>query len=170
LIVSLGRLTDASKPVSVLIMDCLADDNHGVGLQTRVGEVAPRGLVAFRNVTVTRARQAGLLNLWKATSPEFEVRFINCRWDDIAYDYAKGPFYMELPPVPEVPTIGGLRFDGCRLYLDRSEPFLSIVDKEQRSGPLDVKGDLTVVFKQGKIVEPPILARTPKLHVDYVRP
>lgn len=143
-IASISRLSESSRDVSILFVNCYAKNCGAPGLRVRANnESGPKGLIEFKNCTSEGITYAGIYAVWKLTSP-MKLKFSNCKVQDVAKRSKEPPIGLELAGRKTTSLVGGVEFIDCYVYDKKNRPFLKIIDSKSGQGIYEVRGDINV--------------------------
>lgn len=143
LLVNLSRLNADSQEVSVDISNLLVRNSRQPALRAIMQqENAPDGLVQFTNCTSEDIEYSGATCIWKA-SGNLGLRFVNCKWSDVARLRTEAPLHLELQS-RKTAVLGGVEFVNCYVYDDLDRDAVRCPDA-QSGEAFDLSGAITVV-------------------------
>jgi len=152
-IASISSLSEKSRDVSILFVNCYARNCAAPGLRVRANsERGPGGLIEFRNCTSEDITYAGIYAIWKLASP-MKLRFSNCKLQRVAKKSKESPIGLKLISKETVSQTGGVEFIDCYVYDGKKRPFLRIIDAKPGKSVHDVKGNITVFNPYGATID-----------------
>lgn len=143
-IAALSRLDSRSTPISVYFESCTVQDSVSHLVQSSIGADPPTGFVLFRDCVFENSPNAGLRAAWESAPAHFSLRFENCQWRNVAGNYRRAPFALDLVQVEQYSKSGGIHFVKCSVFDERARHVLDISGAIQP----DIKGRIGVVNPQ----------------------
>ncbi len=146
----LKNLTRESDPLSIRFEDCYVkggkDAGIGVGALTDNG---PQGSVEFVNCTVEDTEKCGAY-LYDKSPDAAPVRFVNCKWRNVATQDPNGAFRVPLLlhafRKKIAAKLGGIEFANCHVYDEQDRPALVVKCED---GAARIKGTVYVSNPHG---------------------
>lgn len=173
LIASVGNLSEKSREVSILFVNCYVRNCVASGLYFRsVSKYTnndPMGLVEFKNCVVEGSSYAGIYAVWGKVNSSLKLRVSDCKWWNVAKIPKEFPIHLDLKRKGAVSQTGGVEFVNCYVYDTKNRPFLRITDAEVGEGVYDIKGDINVCNPYGTKMDLGITGKTPALKVNSFR-
>ncbi len=151
---NIGDLSEKSREVSVLFVNCYVKNCISAGIRfrstKRYTDNDPKGLIEFKNCTIEDTSYAGAHILWdKTNSSMMKVKFTDCKWRNVAKGVKISPIYLELKKKKVANQAGGVEFVNCFVYDEKNRPFMKITDAVAGEGVYDVKGEINVSNPHG---------------------
>ena len=163
---NLERLTAQSTPVSIRIEDCLVRDSRQPGLRALLATAdGPNGFVEFKNCVTESVEYSGVRCLWNTGSP-IELRFVDCKWRDVARRASEAPVDLELSGRATGGSPGGIRFDNCYVYDDQDRPPIKAVFASETNAIERVSGTIFVMIGQPEQTSGNLSLGIPGLRVE----
>ncbi|MHC5061000.1 MAG: right-handed parallel beta-helix repeat-containing protein [Planctomycetota bacterium] len=152
-IASISRLSEKSRDVSILFVNCYARNCAAPGLRVRANsESGPGGLIEFKNCTSENIAYSGIYAIWKLTS-SMKLRFSDCKLQNVARKSKESPIGLELTSKDTISQTAGVELINCYVYDKKKRPFLKIIDTKSGKGICDVKGNITVFNPYGATID-----------------
>jgi hypothetical protein len=152
-IASVGSLSEKSREVSVLFVNCYARNCAAPGLRFRsvskYTDNDPNGLIEFKNCTCENISYAGSYAIWGKVNSSLKLRFSDCKWQNVAKIPKEFPIYLDLKRKGTVSRTGGVEFVNCYVYDEKDRPFMRITDVEAGKGVFDVTGEINICNPYG---------------------
>jgi polygalacturonase len=165
-IASISRLTEKSREVSVLFVNCYSRNCLAPGLRVRaVNKKGPGGLVQFENCVAENMVYSGIYAIWELTSP-IKLSFRNCKLYQVATGEGICPISLEPGEVNPIEQSGGVEFINCYVYDLKNRPFLKITDNKSNKTAYNIRGDINVYSPYSAKFDLPTNGRVESLKVN----
>lgn len=166
-LINLSRQSEQSRPVSIQISDSLVRGSRQPGFRALLNtDRKPTGVVEFLNCVCEDVEYAGALCAWN-TASGLGLRFVNCKWRNVAKRRSEAPIVLALPQRPENAALVGIDFIGCTVYDDKDRPFAKTTGGPPGIETPAVRGDITVVNPRGGRLDAASARTLGKLRVRY---
>jgi hypothetical protein len=143
-IASISGLSDKSRDVSILFVNCYVKGSTEVGLNVYAkNKTGPKGLVEFKNCTVENTSSSGIQTYWEKDCPT-QLRFSNCKLNNVARRSKDTPIKLTLKKRATVSQMEGIKFIDCYLYDNKDRPCLKAINIDNGNGVFDIKGNIDV--------------------------
>ena len=142
-LVSIGRMTDKSEPISVVFEDCLVRRTIQSGLRfVMASNLGVTGTVKFINCTIEDSQYPGVTISWDTTSP-VQLKFIDCHWLNGGLRRTEPAMLLRL--TRSQPTKGGgIEFRNIQISNTLAQDNLIKAILSDTDPWLDVHGDIKV--------------------------
>jgi hypothetical protein len=152
-IASVSNLSDKSRDVSLLFVNCIARNCTAPGMRFRSAskdyKTEPKGLIEFRNCVSEGISYSGAFVVWDKPSMSLKLRFSDCKLNNVAKRRQEAPIYLNIKKRATLSEYSGVEFSNCYLYDELNRPFLKIADIPGGVGLYDVKGQINVCNPYG---------------------
>lgn len=151
LMVNLSRLNSKSRDVGIRFEECLVKGSRQPGMRVLLrNQEGPGGSIEFENCVCEDVEYSGALCIWN-TSSRLHLRFINCKWHNVARRLTEAPLHLSLRQSVLPSLAGGIEFINCYVYDDKKRPALAIKDSTQGNGKYRVTGKISVINRHGNM-------------------
>ena len=141
-LIYLKHLRKTSVPVSILFENCHVRSGSDQGIAVgAVGDDGPGGCIEFRNCTVENTRNGGSY-IYDKSATAAEVRFINCKWRNVAEKKKGTPILIHLRRESITKKHGGIVFDNCVVFDQHDRPVLKTEEGQGEKGATGIQGTI----------------------------
>lgn len=152
--INISRLTEKSREISVLFVNCYARKSAAPGLRARsdVAKFKPKGLIEFRNCTSEDISYSGIGAIWESTS-DIKLRFNNCKLKTVAKKRNQIPIHIKMRRNKKLNQLGGIEFTDCYIYDEKNRPFLAVSGFDGDEGVYNIRGNINVYNNYGARID-----------------
>lgn len=142
ILVYLKHLRKTSVPVSILFENCHVRSGSDQGIAVgAVGDDGPEGWIEFRNCTIENTGNGGTY-VYDKSATAAEVRFINCKWRNVAEKKQGTPILIHLRRESITKKHGGIVFDNCVVFDQHDRPILKTEEGQGEKGANGIHGSI----------------------------
>ena len=147
--VGLSRLNERSTPVSLKIVNCLIRGPRSLGILALLKtDKRASGTVEFQDCTCENVDYPGVFCVWN-TASQLKLRFINCKWRNVAQRSRETPIVLELLQEATAAQKSVIEFVNCYVYDDKDRPFAKAMGAGAGAENPAVTGAFTVINPHG---------------------